>query len=120
MREIEETYPAEFRGGVALRFLDGRGLVAAQVNHRSGPGTSFFGGTEFWVYRSLALRVGYAAADPSGGFSYRVSPDIRFDYAATDQELGMIHRFGFPMSSAASSPTRKRFPKCFRRSDSSQ
>ena len=94
MREIDETYPSEFRGGVAVKFLDGRGLVAAELNHRAGPGTSFYGGTEFWVHRSLALRVGYAAADPSGGFSYRVSPAFRFDYAATDQELGMIHRFG--------------------------
>ncbi len=94
MRVIDETYPSEFRGGVAVKFLDGRGLVAAELNHRSGPGTSLFGGTEFWVHRSFALRVGYAATDPSGGFSYRVSPDFRFDYAATDQELGMIHRFG--------------------------
>jgi len=94
MRAIDETYPSEFRGGVAVKFLDGRGLVAAELNHRSGPGTSVFGGTEFWVHRSFALRVGYAATDPSGGFSYRVSPDFRFDYAATDQELGMIHRFG--------------------------
>lgn len=94
MRSIEETYPAEFRGGVAFTFFDGRGIAAAELNHRSGPGTSFFGGTEFWVHRTFALRVGYAETDPSGGFSYRVSPDFRFDYAATDQELGMVHRIG--------------------------
>ena len=94
LRTIDETYPAEFRGGLALMFFGGRGLVSTQINHRSGPGTSFFGGTEFWVHRTLALRVGYADANPSGGFSYRVSPEFRFDYAATDHELGMTHRFG--------------------------
>ncbi|UCH82885.1 MAG: PorV/PorQ family protein [Candidatus Latescibacterota bacterium] len=94
MRTMDETYPSEFRGGAAFMFFNGRGLVAAELNHRSGPGTSFHGGTEFWVHRTLALRVGYAGTNPSGGFSYRVSPDFRFDYAATDQELGMIHRLG--------------------------
>jgi hypothetical protein len=94
LRTMEETYPSEFRGGAAFTFFNGRGLVAAELNHRSGPGTSFYGGTEFWVHRTLALRVGYAQTNPSGGFSFRVSPDFRFDYAATDQELGMIHRLG--------------------------
>ncbi|MEJ2720692.1 MAG: PorV/PorQ family protein [bacterium] len=94
LRALDETYPSEFRGGVAVSFFDGRGLVAAELNHRSGPGTSFFGGTEFWLHRTLALRVGYAEANPSGGFSYRMSPDFRFDYSATDQELGMVHRLG--------------------------
>jgi hypothetical protein len=94
LRAVEETYPSEFRGGVALSFFDGRGIAALELNHRSGPGTSFFGGTEFWILRTFALRVGYAETDPSGGFSYRVSPDFRFDYAATDQELGMVHRIG--------------------------
>lgn len=94
MRTIDETYPAEFRGGLAFMFFGGRGLLSTEFNHRSGPGTSFFGGTEFWIHRSLALRVGYADTNPSGGFSYRVSPEFRFDYAATDHELGMTHRFG--------------------------
>jgi hypothetical protein len=94
MREIDETYPAEFRGGLAFTFFGGRGLVSTEFNHRSGPGTSFYGGTEFWVHRSLALRVGYAENNPGGGFSYRVSPEFRFDYAAVDHELGMTHRFG--------------------------
>jgi len=94
LRAVEENYPSEFRGGAAVSFFNGRGLAAAEINHRSGPGVSFFGGTEFWVYRSLALRAGYADTDPCGGMSYRISPGFLFDYAATDEELGMVHRIG--------------------------
>ena len=91
MRAIDETYPAEFRGGLSFFFLDGRGLLSTELNHREGPGTSFRAGTEFWVHRSMALRLGYAGEEPSGGLSFRVSPDIRFDYAAVDHELGVTH-----------------------------
>jgi hypothetical protein len=91
MRATDETYPAEFRGGLAFFFMDGRGLVSAEFNHREGPGASFFGGTEFWVYRSMALRLGYSDSEPGGGFSFMVSPDVRFDYAAVDHELGVTH-----------------------------
>jgi len=91
MRATDETYPAEFRGGASFFFLDGRGVVSAELNQRKGPGTTFFGGTEFWVYRSMALRLGYSDSEPGGGFSFRISPDVRFDYAAVDHELGVTH-----------------------------
>ena len=93
MRSIDETYPAEFRGGLSFFFLGGRGLVSAELDHRSGPGTSFLGGTEFWVHRTTALRLGYAGSEPSGGLSVYVSPDFRLDYAAVDHELGVVHSF---------------------------
>ncbi len=89
MRSIDETYPVEFRGGFSFYFFGGRGLVSAELNQRKGPGTTFLGGTEFWVHRMVALRLGYAGSEPSGGFSFRVSPDLRFDYAAVDHELGV-------------------------------
>jgi len=92
LREIEETYPIEFRGGLSFFFLSGRGLVSAEVNHRSGPGATFHGGSEFWVHRKLALRVGYADTQPSGGMSFRVAPNMRFDYGASYHELGVTHR----------------------------
>jgi hypothetical protein len=91
MRSTDETYPVEFRGGLSFFFMDGRGLVSAELNHRDGPGASFLGGTEFWVHRTMALRLGYSESEPGGGFSFRVSPDLRFDYAAVDHELGVTH-----------------------------
>jgi hypothetical protein len=94
LREIDESYPAEFRGGFALEFFSSRGMITGEINHRSGPGASFLGGAEFWVHPLMALRFGYAQDSPSGGFSYRVMPGMRFDYAATDHELGVTHRFG--------------------------
>jgi len=110
MRSTDETYPAEFRGGFAFFFFDGRGLLSAELNHRKGPGASFLGGTEFWIHRSMALRLGYAGTEPSGGFSFRVSPDLRFDYAAVDHELGVTHsvalayRFGGFFASSQAVP----------------
>ena len=94
LRDTDEEFPLEFRGGFALQFFRGRGVVSAEFHHRSGPGAIFRAGTEFWVYRGIALRFGYNHAYPAGGFSYRFTPNARFDYAATDNELGVTHRFG--------------------------
>jgi hypothetical protein len=93
LRNTEETWPTEIRGGVAAPILGGRGLVSAEIHHVPGPGTSVRGGTEYWVHPLMALRFGYQSA-PAGGFSYRVAPDARLDYGVTTQELGVIHRFG--------------------------
>lgn len=94
LRDTDEEFPVEFRGGFALQFLKGRALITGEMDHRSGPGVSFHAGSEFRVYRGIALRFGYSDTYPAGGFSYRVTPDMRFDYAASDNELGVTHRFG--------------------------
>jgi hypothetical protein len=94
LREVDESYPVELRSGVSVAFFSGRGLISAEIDHLSGTGSSFHGGTEFWVHPNMALRFGYAQTSPSGGFSYRVADDMRFDYAATDHDLGVTHRVG--------------------------
>jgi hypothetical protein len=94
LREMNESYPVEFRGGLSVALFSGRGLISGEIDHSSGMGSSFHGGTEFWVHPNMALRFGYADAYPSGGFSYRVAPGVQFDYAATDHSLGITHRVG--------------------------
>jgi hypothetical protein len=93
LRETEESWPTEYRGGVALPFLGGRGLVSTEIHHVPGPGVRVRSGTEYWVHPVMALRLGYENA-PTGGFSYRVAPDTRFDYGMTTHDLGVTHRFG--------------------------
>jgi hypothetical protein len=94
MREVDESYPVNMRGGVAYRALNGRALLSVEVNAAEGPGAAFHSGGEVWVHRSLALRAGYGQEAVGGGVSLRVSPDFRFDYGAQDNELGVLHRFG--------------------------
>lgn len=94
LRQESETFPAELRGGVALRVLGGRGTIAGEVDHRSGPGAAFHAGSEFWVHPTMALRLGYDVAHATGGFSYRMPSGVRLDYGVADHELGMTHRFG--------------------------
>lgn len=94
LRDIDETFPFEFRGGMSVRYLGGRGIFSAEVDHRSGPGASFFVGTEFWAHEKMALRVGYFNEEPSGGFSFRAGPAMQFDYGMSDGELGVVHRVG--------------------------
>lgn len=94
LRELQETYPTEVRGGVALRVLGGRGTIAAEVDSRDGPGATLHAGSEFWVHPTMALRLGYNEAYATGGFSYRLASGMRFDYGVSDHELGMTHRFG--------------------------
>ena len=94
LREVDESYPEEFRGGLSLRLLGGNGLISAEVAHRDGPGTNLRAGAEIWILSSLALRLGYYIEDIAGGFSYRFTNGLQFDYGLSDHELGMAHRIG--------------------------
>jgi hypothetical protein len=94
LREVDESYPEEFRGGLSLRLLGGNGLISAEVAHRDGPGTNLRAGAEIWILSSLALRLGYYIEDIAGGFSYRFTNGLQFDYGLSDHELGMTHRIG--------------------------
>jgi hypothetical protein len=94
LRNVEESYPMEFRGGVSAQVLGGRGLITAEIDHRTGPGVSIHAGTEFWVHPMLALRFGMFDVEPTGGVSFRVSPNMRLDYGMSNHELGVTHRIG--------------------------
>lgn len=93
LREKDESYATELRGGLAYTMLDGRSTTTAEVGHRDGPGAQARVGTEFWI-QSLALRAGYYVDNVSAGFSYRFKNGLQFDYGMSDHELGMVHRFG--------------------------
>ncbi len=94
LRDTEETFPMEMRGGFSASFLDGRGVFSTEFSHVDGPGFRMRGGSEYWLHPSMALRVGYDDSSPAGGFSYRVQPDMRLDYGLSSHELGTTHRFG--------------------------
>jgi len=95
LRDVEEVYPVDVRGGVAARVLDGRGLVTAQIDQSGGGlGTRLHAGAEYWIQPVLALRVGFDDAYGTGGFSYRFTPQYQLDYGVADQVLGMTHRVG--------------------------
>jgi hypothetical protein len=95
LRETAESYPVETRGGFALQLLGGRALVAAEVDRRGDSPARMHAGAEYWIQRSLGLRVGYDDAYATGGFSYRVSPQVQLDYGVADHTLGLTHRVGF-------------------------
>ncbi len=94
LRDTDEKFPFEFRGGVALHVLKGRGVITAEFDHRGGPGASLHGGSELWVHPSMALRLGYNDQFATGGFSYRIASGTRFDYGVSDHTLGLTHRVG--------------------------
>ncbi len=94
LRETEEKFPSEYRGGASLRVLSGRGLITTELAYHDWYGTRFHGGTEFWVHPTMALRVGYSDEYLTGGFSFRLANGVQFDYGAGDHLLGMTHRFG--------------------------
>jgi hypothetical protein len=94
MRSTDEDYSVEFRGGMAVYFYGNRGLVTAEIDHRSGPGATLHAGSEFWIHRTLALRFGIYDTSPGGGLSYVISDVLRLDYGISDHELGTTHRIG--------------------------
>jgi len=94
LRDTEEQFPNEFRGGFALRVLSGRGLITTEMAYHSWYGTRVHGGTEFWVHPLMALRVGYNDDYLAGGLSFRLADGFQFDYAMGDHFLGVTHRVG--------------------------
>ena len=93
LREKDETYAQEYRGGVSVALLGGAGLLAAEAVNRDGPGTQLRLGGQFQV-GSLYLRLGYYIENIAAGFSYRFDNGLSLDYGMNDHELGMVHRFG--------------------------
>ncbi len=94
LRDVAESYPSQIRGGAALGLLQGRGLVALEMDHADGLGTQFHAGAEYWILSAMALRMGWSPDGGSGGFSYRFAPRYALDYAAADHALGLQHRIG--------------------------
>jgi hypothetical protein len=94
LRETEETYPVELRGGAALQLLGGRGLLVAEVDRAGDAPVRFHTGGEYWIQRSMGLRVGYDDGYAAGGMSYRVNPQLQLDYGISDHALGLVHRAG--------------------------
>ncbi len=94
LRDAEEQYPIQLKGGFALHLLNGRGLLSAEVDGSSGDGARFHGGSEYWVQPMLALRVGMDDRQPGGGFSYRFASNYQLDYGISNVALGLVHRIG--------------------------
>jgi hypothetical protein len=94
LRDVEETYPMQFRGGAALQVFSGRGLITAQLDQSDGLGLQLHGGAEYWIQPAVALRGGFDDQYATGGFSYRFLPQYQLDYAVADHPLGMTHRVG--------------------------
>jgi hypothetical protein len=94
LRTVKESYPGHFRGGVAARAFQDKVLITGELDHSSDRGTSLHAGSEYWIYPSVALRLGYDDKAPSAGMSYRFPSGFEVVYALSDQELGMTHRLG--------------------------
>ena len=94
LRTTAETFPTQYRGGVALDVLGGRGLITAQVDQAPGSAVRLHAGSEYWIQPGMALRVGFDDNRATGGFSYRFAPQYQIDYGVADHALGMTHRVG--------------------------
>jgi hypothetical protein len=95
LRDTEESYPVELRGGAALQLLRGRGLLVAEIDRSGDAPVRMHTGAEYWLQKSMGLRVGFDDGYAAGGMSYRVTPQLQFDYGVSDHSLGLVHRAGF-------------------------
>ncbi len=94
LRDTEEAWPSRIRAGIAYTVLNGRGLVTMDVDHAEGPGATFHGGSEYWMQKDFALRLGWDGDRGTGGFSWRFAPQYQLDYGVADHALGLTHRVG--------------------------
>jgi hypothetical protein len=113
LREREETFATELRGGVALRLLNGAGLISTEITHRDGPGTLARAGGEVWLLSRFALRLGYYDEYAAGGFGYRFLHGWQLDYGASDHELGLVHRFALSYRFGGFHATSRANPEVF-------
>jgi hypothetical protein len=110
LRDVAETYPTGVRGGASYAVLDGRGMVALELDQVKGLGAKVHGGVEYWIQSGLGLRMGYDDNGGSAGISLRIRPQYQIDYAAADhplgleQRVGMSVRFGGFFASSAADP----------------
>jgi hypothetical protein len=94
LRDTDETYGRQLRGGFAARFFGGKGLLSAEVDQTSGGGVSLHAGAEHWLYPQVCARAGVNDASPAGGFSYRFASGLQVDYGLSAEEPGVTHRVG--------------------------
>jgi hypothetical protein len=95
LRDVKESYPVAFRGGVAAELFNGRGLMSLELDQSTGLGARFHAGAEYWLQPMIALRAGYDDSYGTGGLTYRFAPQYQLDYGIADQALGLTHRVGF-------------------------
>jgi hypothetical protein len=70
LRDVAESYPSQFRGGAALGLLQGRGLIALELDHADGLGTQFHAGASTgsspgWGCAWAGAPTARAAASPT-------------------------------------------------------
>ncbi|HVP14953.1 MAG TPA: FlgD immunoglobulin-like domain containing protein [Terriglobales bacterium] len=94
LRNTPENWPLLVRGGLAMAVLGGRGLVALEADRTGALGVRLHAGAEYWMFPGVALRGGYDDGRAAGGLTYRVTPQVQLDYAASDQTLGVTQRVG--------------------------
>jgi len=94
LRTTQETFPVHYRGGLAARVLNGKGLLSGEIDQTDVTGLTMHVGGEYWLYPQVAVRFGYNDNSPSGGMSYRFPSGFEVRYALTDDDLGMTHRLG--------------------------
>ena len=93
LRDTRETYPRQYRGGVAVDLLQGRALATMEVEKIGDLRTNVRGGAEYQLTEMITLRAGFDGSDPAGGFTVNLPHDLRLDYGTGDHDLGMVHRF---------------------------
>ena len=113
LRDTQETFPTELRGGFVYEMFNGRGLVTAEVDHASALGTRLHAGGEYWLQPVVALRVGLDDRRATGGFSYRFSSQYQLDYGVADHPLGLSHRVGLSYRFAGFFASSKAEPQVF-------
>jgi len=94
LREAEETFPVEIRGGIAARMLANRLLFTMEIDKYSPSETSFHIGAAFKIHPRFTIRVGGNQFTPTGGISVSLPNNLVVDYGLNDNELGVAHRIG--------------------------
>lgn len=94
LQDTDEKWPSRIRAGAAYTALGGRALVTVDVDQSEGSGATLHGGSEYWMQRDFAVRLGWDGDRGTGGFSWRFAPQYQVDYGVADHPLGLSHRVG--------------------------
>ncbi|MFH1824196.1 MAG: PorV/PorQ family protein [Candidatus Firestonebacteria bacterium] len=94
LKDEMDTYPLNFRFGVALKLLDSNLSLTNDIEKTLTSAFKFHVGLEYWLYPFIGIRGGLDETEVTAGIglSYK---GYGLDYAIASQSLGLSHRVSF-------------------------
>jgi len=112
LKDEIDTYPLNFRFGVALKLLSGSLSLSNDIEKTLTSPFKFHVGMEYWLCPFLGIRGGIDDSEITGGIGLTYK-GYSLDYAIASQSLGISHRVSFTWTFSMFTVEIESIPKVF-------